>query len=109
MAIDKSEETFWLSEPDGATPKLLTVDMKNLQTVSRVKIHTPSAEENKPVRGELQASYDGEFWYRVAAHPQIPVAPRVGDAAYGPMQYRVYRENGSRFTTWQQILNLAQG
>ncbi|MFT4556796.1 MAG: TolA-binding protein [Planctomycetaceae bacterium] len=109
MAIDKSEETFWLSEPDGATPKQLTVDMKNLQTVSRVRIHTPSADENKPVRGELQASYDGEFWYRVAAHPQIPAAPRVGEAAYGAMQYRVYRENGSRFTTWQQILNLAQG
>jgi TolA-binding protein len=109
MAIDKSEETFWLSEPDGATPKLLTVDMKNLQTVSRVRIHTPSADENKPVRGELQASYDGEFWYRVAAHPQIPTAPRVGEAAYGAMHYRVYRQNGSRFTTWQQVLNLAQG
>jgi len=108
MAIDKSAETFWLSEPDGATPKLLTVDMKNLQTVSRVRIHTPTAEENKPVRGELQASYDGEFWYRVAAHPQIPVASRVGEAEYGSMQYRVYKENGSRFTTWQQILSLAQ-
>ncbi|NQV25697.1 MAG: tetratricopeptide repeat protein [Rhodopirellula sp.] len=109
MAIDKSPETFWLSEPDGATPKLLTVDMKNLQTVSRVRIHTPRADENKPVRGELQASYDGEFWYRVAAHPQIPNAPRVGEADYGAMQYRVYKENGTRFTSWQQILNLAQG
>ena len=83
--------------------------MKNLQTVSRVRIHTPSADENKPVRGELQASYDGEFWYRVAAHPSIPAAPRIGDAEYGPMQYRVYHENGTRFTSWQQILNLAQG
>lgn len=108
MAIDKSTETFWLSEPDGATPKLLTVDMKNLQSVSRVKIHTPSADESKPVRGEIQASYDGEFWYRVAAHPQIPVASRVGESEYGAMQYRVYKENGSRFTTWQQILGLAQ-
>ncbi len=108
MAIDKSEETFWLSEPDGATPKLLTVDMKNLQSVSRVRIHTPHADKNKPVRGELQASYDGEFWYRVAAHPQIPDAPRVDDVGYGPMQYRVYKENGSRFTSWQQVLNLAQ-
>jgi TolA-binding protein len=109
MAIDKSDETYWLSEPDGATPKLLTVDMKNLQTVSRVKIHTPRADENKPVRGELQASYDGEFWYRVAAHPQISDAPRIEDADYGAMQYRVYKENGTRFTSWQQILNLAQG
>lgn len=109
MAIDKSEETYWLSEPDGATPKQLTVDMKNLQTVSRVRIHTPRADENKPVRGELQASYDGEFWYRVAAHPEIPSAPRIGDDEYGTMQYRVYRENGSRITTWQQVLNLAQG
>ena len=108
MAIDKSAETFWLSEPDGATPKLLTVDMKDLQKVSRVRIHTPSADKNKPVRGELQASYDGEFWYRVAAHPQIPVASRVGEAEYSAMQYRVYKENGSRLSTWQQILSLAQ-
>jgi len=108
MAIDKSAETFWLSEPDGATPKLLTVDMKELQTVSRVKIHTPSADENRPVRGELQASYDGEFWYRVAAHPQIPIASQVGESKYGAMQYRVFNENGSRFTSWQQILSLAQ-
>lgn len=109
MAIDKSPETYWLSEPDGATPKSLTVDMKDLQTVSRVKLHTPQAEENKPVRGELQASYDGEFWFRVAAHPQIPEVSPVTGETYGAMQYRVYSSNGTRFTTWKEVENLAQG
>ena len=30
MAIDKDPKTFWLSQPDGAAPKDLTVDMKDL-------------------------------------------------------------------------------
>ena len=31
MAIDQDKDTFWLSEPDGATPKWLSVDMKDLE------------------------------------------------------------------------------
>lgn len=109
MSIDKSAETYWLSEPDGATPKLLTVDMKDLQTVSRVKFHTPKLNEHKPVRGELQASYDGEFWYRVAAHPAIPTAPRVTEAEYGSMRFRIFNGNTTSYRTWQQVMTLAAG
>jgi len=108
MAIDNSTETFWLSEPDGATPKQLTVDMKDLQTISRAKFFSPKADENRPVRGELQASYDGEFWYRVAAHPAIPdAAPVAGEM--GAMQYRVYATNSTSYSSWQQVVNLSNG
>ncbi len=109
MSIDRDPATFWLSEPDGATPKLLTVDMKDLKSVSRVKFHTPKPDENAPVRAELQASYDGQFWFRVAAHPAIPNAPKVGTEDYGAMKFRLYRGNTTSYTTWQQVLSLANG
>ena len=41
MAIDQDKNTFWLSEPDGATPKSLTIDMKDLKLVSRLRVSTP--------------------------------------------------------------------
>ncbi|MFP6574278.1 MAG: tetratricopeptide repeat protein, partial [Pirellulaceae bacterium] len=50
MAIDKDPKTFWSSQPDGAAPKTLTVDMKDLYSISRVSIATPSQEHNTPVR-----------------------------------------------------------
>ena len=108
MAIDKDPETYWQSEPDGATPKTLTVDMKDLQTISRAKFFVPESAESKPVRAALQASYDGEFWYRVGAHPANPTAAPISDE-YGAMRYRLYNGEGSNFTTWQQVLNLANG
>jgi TolA-binding protein len=108
MAIDKDPETYWQSEPDGATPKTLTVDMKDLRTISRAKFFVPQNDENKPVRAALQASYDGEFWYRVAAHPPIAEANPVTET-YSAMRYRMFSGNATGYTTWQQVLNLAKG
>jgi TolA-binding protein len=108
MAIDKDKKTYWQSEPDGATPKSLTVDMKDLRTISRAKFFVPQTDDNKPVRGELLASYDGEFWFRLAAHPATPTAAAVAEE-YGTMQYRVFASNATSFTSWQQVVNLAAG
>lgn len=108
MAIDKDPKTYWQSEPDGATPKSLTVDMKDLRTLSRAKFFVPQTDDNKPVRGELQASYDGEFWFRLAAHPATPTAGPVA-TEYGPMQYRVFAGNATAYTSWQQVVSLAAG
>ena len=72
MAIDQDPKTFWLSEPDGATPKWLAVDMKDLRKVARVRIATPDATKQSPVRGELLGSQDGRFWFRIASHPERP-------------------------------------
>ena len=105
MAIDKDPKTYWLSEPDGVTPKLLTIDMKDLHTISRARFSVPEGSENRPVRAALQASYDGEFWYTVESYPQVPeVAPLTDN--YGTMQFRQYSGNVTNITTWLHVENL---
>jgi hypothetical protein len=89
MAIDHSRESFWQSEPDGQTPKALTVDMKQLHTVSRIRVNTPNAAENAPVRGRLFGSHDGVFWFTLAAQPRIADAQDVL-AQMGEMKQMVY-------------------
>ena len=108
MAIDHSQESYWQSEPDGLTPKALTVDMKQLHAISRVRINTPEATENAPVRGRLLGSHDGVYWFTLAAHPRLPEATPVA-GAFGPMQQRVYAGDYTAITTWTQVVQLSQG
>ncbi|MFP6764731.1 MAG: tetratricopeptide repeat protein, partial [Planctomycetaceae bacterium] len=105
MAIDKDPGTYWLSEPDGVTPKVLTVDMKDLHTVSRARFSIPEGNENRPVRAALQASYDGEFWYTVESYPQVPESTPLVEN-YGAMQFRLYAGSVTNLTTWMQVANL---
>ena len=69
MAIDHDEATMWKSEPDGATPKWLSIDLKDINPVSSVILHTPNADDQAPLRVTLQGSHDGRFWYKVASYP----------------------------------------
>ena len=41
MSIDKEVATAWISEPDGAAPKWLTVDLKDVYDVTDVTIRSP--------------------------------------------------------------------
>jgi TolA-binding protein len=107
MAIDKDPKTFWLSEPDGATPKWLTVDMKDLKSVARVKFNTPNAEQQSPVRGTLLGSDDGMFWFRLGGNPTTPAAIPVADE-FGQMKQRLYSGNFTPYTTWSQIVTLSK-
>ena len=106
MAIDHSRESFWQSEPDGRTPKALTVDMKQLHAVSRIKVNTPNAAENAPVRGRLLGSHDGVFWFTLAAQPRIADAQSVLEQ-FGTMKQMVYSGNHTSYTTWAQVAQLA--
>lgn len=45
MSIDKDVDSAWISEPDGATPKWLIVDLKDVYDVTDVTIRSP----NQPV------------------------------------------------------------
>lgn len=108
MAIDKDKKTTWLSEPDGATPKSLTVDMKDLKTVDRVTVSTPDATRNAPIRTTLEGSDDGRLWFRLAStHPDAKSAPLAWE--FGPMTARIYEgANAVGFTAWDQVAALAK-
>lgn len=107
MAIDQDQDTFWLSEPNGATPKWLSVDMKDLRYVDRVNIRTPDPTQQVPVRGDLMASHDGRFWFRLGSiPPQLPVEQVAGE--FEAMTRRVYAGNFTNYTTWQQIVDLSK-
>jgi TolA-binding protein len=107
MAIDHSRESFWQSEPDGQTPKSLTVDMKQVHAISRMRVSTPNAAENTPVRSTVLGSHDGVFWFQLAANPGIPRAEPVADAI-GAMTQRVFKGDFTGYTQWQQIAQLAK-
>ncbi|MFM7846833.1 MAG: tetratricopeptide repeat protein [Planctomycetota bacterium] len=107
MAIDRDPKSFWMSAPDGATPKQLTVDLKDLRSVARVKISTPDATKNAPVRGELRGSQDGEFWFRLATNPPPAVRESVA-GEFAAMRRRVYAANFTQVTDWNQIVALTK-
>ena len=105
MAIDRDPATFWQSEPDGATPKSLTVDMKDLRRVSQVTVTVPDAEGNRPVRAELRGSHDGEFWFHLAGHPKMsPASPVAGE--FGQMTRRVYNGRNKGLASWDDVVAL---
>ncbi len=105
MAIDLDEKTYWLAEPDGAAPKTLTVDMKDLREVTRVRLSTPDATTSAPVRTELRGSHDGEFWFRIGGVPELEVAAPVA-AEYAQMQQRIYKGKHYGITQWYQVADL---
>lgn len=107
MAIDRDEGTYWISPPDGSTPKWLAVDMKNLRTLNRATFQSPNAKSQIPVRGELQASQDGRIWFRVASFPPNPkMDPLFSTTA--EMTQRVYVGNYTWITDWQQLVNVVR-
>jgi TolA-binding protein len=107
MAIDQDPASYWLSEPDGATPKFLSVDMKDLRLVDHATFQSPDAQNQAPVRGLLQGSHDGRFWYRLASvPPQPPVEAVAGDDAQ--MTQRVYAGYFLNLTDWQQVVDLSK-
>lgn len=104
MSIDKDQKSAWLSEPDGATPKILSIDMKDLKRADRVTIWTPDAKRNAPVRMTLEGSDDGRLWFRLAGtHPDAKVEPVVGMPDV--MSARIYEGGAAQgYTTWEQVV-----
>lgn len=108
MAIDHDPASYWISEPDGATPKWLSVDMKDLRRVAKVKVTTPDPVNHAPVRMRLQGSHDGRYWYTVTAFPpRRPVASLTKD--FGRMTQRVWKLNRSQDAdTWRDLVDLTR-
>jgi len=105
MAIDLDKESYWLAEPDGASPKTLTIDMKDLRQVARVRMSTPDETTSAPLKTELRGSHDGEFWFRLGGIPELDTAAPVA-ADFGQMQQRIYKGKYYGITEWYQVADL---
>lgn len=106
MAIDRDPKSTWMSQPDGGTPKTLTIDMKDLKKTARVRLAIPEPTKRSPVRGDLYGSEDGEFWFKIASQPEPPALASAGEA--GRMKQKVYNGDFTNYTTWDQIAALAK-
>src|SRR5262249_40405999 len=108
MAIDKDPKTFWLSEPDGATPKILTIDMKDLKKVDHVTVSTPDPKKNNPIRGTLEGSDDGRLWFTLASNPaDVAVLPLAG--TYGRMTLKLFEGlDTTGYSNWNQLVELSK-
>lgn len=109
MSIDHDPETSWRSEPDGAAPKSLSVDMKELREVETITLTSPDAKNEAPVRMRVRGSHDGRFWFDLA---QFPTPPNVQSMDFPDpaMQLRIYKSPLSSIRetyTWNEILEMA--
>ncbi|QTN31449.1 tetratricopeptide repeat protein [Akkermansiaceae bacterium] len=110
MAIDHDPNSSWRSEPDGAAPKLLTVDMKELRDVTTIVLTSPDADNEAPVRMAVRGSHDGRFWFRLADLPPPPPADKITFPEKG-MFLRTYRLPANELRenyTWEQIADIAK-
>lgn len=107
MAIDRDESTAWISQPDGLTPKYLSVDLKDLVVVNTGVFTTPNPEDQAPVRARLQGSHDGRFWYPLAEHP-IRETVEAPAGEFKRMTKRVWHVNATNFDEWADVLRLVQ-
>ena len=108
MAIDHSLDTAWRSEPDGAAPKSLSLDMKELRPTETITLTSPQAEEEAPVRLKVRGSHDGRFWFNLAAFPTPEPPAKLALPGEG-MQLRVYKNEATNLRetyTWQEIAEL---
>ena len=110
MAIDHSLETSWRSEPDGAAPKSLSVDMKELRQTESIILSSPQSEQEAPVRMQVRGSHDGRFWYKLATFPNPAAAAPLKFPETG-MNLRIYKtpaKNLKEKYAWTDIAEVVQ-
>ncbi|MDG2323611.1 MAG: tetratricopeptide repeat protein [Akkermansiaceae bacterium] len=110
MAIDHSTDTAWRSEPDGAAPKSLSVDMKELRPTEAIILSSPEAEQEAPVRMKVRGSHDGRFWFNLASFP-TPAETQPLKFTEAGMNLRVYKtpaKNLRKAYSWTDIVGLVQ-
>lgn len=110
MAIDHDEASAWRSEPDGAAPKSLSVDMKELRKVETITLTSPDAEQEAPVRMAVRASHDGRYFYKIAEFPTPPPAAAIdfGEAGMSLRTYKVPAKDLRESYTWEEIADIAK-
>jgi TolA-binding protein len=110
MAIDHDPDSSWRSEPDGAAPKSLSVDMKELRDVEKIVLTSPDSENEAPARMGVRGSYDGRFWFRLADLPAPPPAAKISfpDKGMFLRTYQLPAEDLRENYTWEQIADIAK-
>jgi len=110
MSIDHDPKSTWRSEPDGAAPKSLSIDMKELREVDSLILTSPDAENEAPARMRVRGSHDGRFWFHLADFPPTePVAAiEFPEAAMHLRTYRIPANKLRENYTWQEIVDLAK-
>jgi TolA-binding protein len=104
MAIDHDRESRWLSEPDGVTPKWLSVDLKDLKEVSKVAVYTPDAEVQAPIRMQVHGSADGRYWYKLGEYPKAPDGQKLSEKVGAMTQY-VYKVKSAP-ESWSDLVEM---
>ncbi|MGC6467108.1 MAG: tetratricopeptide repeat protein [Akkermansiaceae bacterium] len=110
MAIDHSTDTMWRSEPDGAAPKTLSVDMKELRPTETIVLTSPDPEQEAPVRMKVRGSHDGRFWFNLASFPTPEKAPLL-KFPQPHMNLRVFKTQAKNLREnykWSDIVGLVQ-
>jgi TolA-binding protein len=108
MSIDHDPVTSWRSEPDGAAPKSLSVDMKELRAVETITLTSPEATNEAPIRMRVRGSNDGRMWFDLAHFPTPPEVQAM-NFSDPTMQLRVYKSPLSSIRetyTWNEILEM---
>ena len=109
-AIDHSLETTWRSEPDGAAPKSLSIDMKELRKTDSITLTSPQTDEEAPVRMTIRGSHDGRFWFNLASFP--PPKPALPlNFPEVDMHLRVFKTSAKSLKenySWEEISDLVQ-
>ena len=110
MAIDHNEASAWRSEPDGAAPKSLSVDMKELRQVETITLTSPNAEQEAPVRMVMRGSHDGRYLYKLGEFPAPPPATAIdfGEAGMHLRTYKISAKALRENYTWEQIADIAK-
>jgi TolA-binding protein len=110
MAIDHDPRSAWRSEPDGAAPKSLAIDMKELREVGEIALTSPDAEREAPVRMVVRGSHDGRFEYTLAEFPSPPVAEPIdfGEPGMHLRTYRIAAQDLRDDYRWEQIAAMAK-
>ncbi|MDE0594678.1 MAG: tetratricopeptide repeat protein [Roseibacillus sp.] len=110
MAIDHSKDTYWRSEPDGAAPKSLAIDLKELREVDSIAFQSPDPEKEAPVRMHVRGSHDGRFWYTLAHFPTPEPDQKISFGEDG-MTLRIFQIEQSNLRDrypWKDIVDLVE-
>lgn len=110
MAIDHALDTAWRSQPDGAAPKSLAIDMKELRRTELITLTSPQPEQEAPVRMKIRGSHDGRFWFNLGQFPANTNVPPL-KFSETEMHLRIYKTPAKKLRdkyTWKEIANVVQ-